>query len=82
VVDWQPLIKAIFDWIAEATDAERARRIQEVGVLSLEIQIHAARLARLSTPRDQEQIEQTREQIHKLLKSFAQQHQLRSESGQ
>ncbi len=42
--DWKPLLKALFDWIAEATGAERLRRIEALDRLVQEIKIHSARI--------------------------------------
>jgi Ca-activated chloride channel family protein len=33
VADWQPLVKAIFDWVAEATGAKRSQRLEAVNRL-------------------------------------------------
>src|SRR5512140_2403044 len=37
VADWQPLTKAIFDWIAEASGAERAERLEVLNRLLEEL---------------------------------------------
>ncbi len=82
--DWKPLLKALFDWIAEATGAERLRRIEALDRLVQEIKIHSARIDASRQglerrekskaglrPQQQNQFEDAKRQIHQLLKSFA-----------
>jgi hypothetical protein len=69
LADWQPLVKAIFDWIAEATGAERAQRLEKLTRLLEEIRVLAMLpdLLRASQP---SQADETREKIHRQLKEF------------
>jgi len=81
--DWKPWLKTIHDWIAEATGAERLRRIEALDRLLQEIKIHSARIdgshqeierreKNKAGPllQQQEQIEEAKRHIHQLLKSF------------
>ena len=70
VPDWQSLVKTILDWIAEASGAERSRRIEALHRLIAEIKVQASQLERLRSPQEQKQADATRQQIHQLLKSF------------
>jgi len=70
VPEWQSLVKTILDWIAEASGAERSRRIQALNRLIKEIKVQASHLERLRSPQEQKPAEETRQQIHQLLKSF------------
>ncbi len=70
VADWQPFVKAIFDWIAEASGAERSRRIELLNSLLEGIKVLAMRIQQLRSPQEQNQLDEAREQIHHLLKSF------------
>ena len=45
--EWKPLLKAIHDWIAAATGAERLRRIEALERLINEIKIQFARIETL-----------------------------------
>jgi Ca-activated chloride channel family protein len=82
-VDWKPMVKAVLDWIAEASGAERWRRMEALKHLLQEIKVHSARLdgahqelarpekGKAGTPFQQkDQIKDEKQQIHRLLKSF------------
>jgi len=71
VVDWQPLVKAIFDWVAEASGQERQDRVQVVNHLVDAIRIEAKRIEQLQGGNAQQQLDEAREVIQQLLKVFA-----------
>jgi Ca-activated chloride channel family protein len=74
VAEWQLLVKAILDWIAEAKDAERSRRIKSVNRLLEEIKPHAQRLEQFkASPQEKDE---ARQQIHRLLQLFVESCQL------
>ena len=79
VPDWQSLVKTILDWIAEASGAERPRRIEALNRLIEEIKVQASRLERLRSPQEQKQADEARQQIHQLLKSFVDAFSVKSE---
>ena len=67
VLDWKPLVKAIFDWIEAAREPERVRRLEAVKTLCFEVKV----LVRILQPRKaRSELEDNREKIHKLLKEF------------
>jgi Ca-activated chloride channel family protein len=70
VANWQPLLKAIFDWIAETSGAERSRRLKALNRLVEEIKLQANSYDRSLTSQKQPEIEAARERIHQLLKNF------------
>jgi hypothetical protein len=70
VVDWQPLVKAIFDWVAEATGHERQERVKAVSQLLDGIKIEAERIEQLQGGNTQQQLDEAREKIQQLLKMF------------
>ena len=63
VINWQELVKAIFDWIAEAQSSERERRLESLTRLVAKLKFQAER-----TDVAQEQKNKT---ITRLLKRFA-----------
>ncbi len=79
VPDWQSLVKMILDWIAEASGAERSRRIEALKRLIEEIKVQASQLERLRSPQQQKQADEARQQIHQLLKSFVDAFSVKSE---
>jgi hypothetical protein len=68
LVDWEPLVKAIFDWLAEATGRERSRRLDALNRLVQELQLKSCE--QLKTTQDQHQPDESRARIHQLLKAF------------
>ena len=75
ITGWEPLVKAIFDWIAEASGAERTRRLQVLNPFVEEIRIQAMLLEDLRIEEMRglarpEKMEQVRENIHELLNAF------------
>jgi hypothetical protein len=70
VVDWQPLVKAIFDWVAEATGRAREERIKAVSQLLDGIKIEAERIEQLQGGNAQQQLDEAREKTQQLLKMF------------
>jgi Ca-activated chloride channel family protein len=70
VPDWQPLVKAIFDWVARAGGAERAQRLGALTRLVNELKVQAERLGQLHGPKE---IEEVRTQIHLCLREFEKQ---------
>jgi hypothetical protein len=82
--DWQPFLKALADWLAEATGAERGQRIARLRILVDRIKVVIERIESLQhrleeqrkakRPLDshyEKQIEEMKRQIGALLKSFA-----------
>jgi Ca-activated chloride channel homolog len=78
VAGWQTLLKAIFDWIAGAKEAERAQRLKAVNELILEIRQSTEVLARVKS--NAEFLEENRRRIESLLKDFIQKQQIRATS--
>jgi Ca-activated chloride channel homolog len=70
IADWQPIVKAIFDWIAETTGTERSQRLDLLNRLIEEIKIHTAQIDSARNPQMQTQVEETAENIRNLLKAF------------
>jgi hypothetical protein len=70
VADWQPLIEAIFDWIAEASGGERAQRIEALNRLVEELKVQANYFEQSQNSREQRAMDEARERIHKLLNEF------------
>ena len=70
VPDWEPMVKAIFDWIAESSGAERSRRMESVMHLLMKLQVHDLRLTQLRTPQDQKRADDLRQEMHEFLKTF------------
>ncbi|PWU17708.1 MAG: hypothetical protein C5B50_10850 [Verrucomicrobia bacterium] len=66
VPDWQELVKAIFDWIAEANGDERTRRIEAVNKLVCEIRDKSIRSG------------ETVGTLHQVLKAFVEQFRVRN----
>ena len=70
VADWQPLIKAIFDWIAEASGPDRTRRTEALNRLVEELKLLAQCFDQSQVSRDQRTMHEARQRIHKLLNEF------------
>ena len=70
VTDWQSLVKAIFDWVAEASGSERSQRTEALHSLLEEIKIQATRIEQLRNSQAQRQLDEARENVHQLLKKF------------
>jgi Ca-activated chloride channel family protein len=70
IADWQPIVKTIFDWIAEATGAERSKRLDLLNRLIEEIKVHTAQIDSSPNPQTRTQVQETGEQIRGLLKTF------------
>lgn len=68
VPDWQPLVTAIFDWIAKAPDTHRSIRVEAVCRLFTEIQAKADRILKLEP--NSPEAERQRTELHQILKSF------------
>jgi len=77
VPDWQALLKAIFDWIAQAKDAEHALRITAVNQLLHEMRQPTPNAVALANSNAQELLDESRNRIETLLKSFINKHQIR-----
>ena len=68
VTDWQPSVKAILDWIAEAKGAERAARIAMVTRVLQEVQSWAQWFEKpKASPQERDE---ARQQIDRILKQF------------
>ncbi|HEX5223263.1 MAG TPA: VIT domain-containing protein [Verrucomicrobiae bacterium] len=65
VPGWQASLKAILDWIAQARDAERRRRIESAHQLLEQIKSSSSRFESMRASR-----EDIVQEIHQLLKSF------------
>lgn len=68
IPQWESLLKLILDWIAEARDAERQRRINETGAL-----LHEIRQVPVNIPLSgtvEEQMEEIRKRALNLLNGF------------
>src|SRR5215471_5392232 len=70
VADWQPLMKAILDWIAQASGAERLERIAALNRLVEELKVLAKCFDQSQTSREQRALDEARQRIHKLLNEF------------
>jgi hypothetical protein len=70
VDNWQPMIKAIWDWIAEASGPERVRRMEALSRLVEELKVLAQSLAQSQASREQRAMENARHRIHELLNEF------------
>ena len=66
VADWRTLLKAIFDWIAEAKGAERSQRVASVNELFREIWLPLSGITRPI----KERLEKNRTRVETLLKDF------------
>ena len=71
VADWQPIVKAIFDWIASAIGTERARRLEAVNLLLKQIKIQVGEAPNAQAP---SQGEGVGENIRQVLKAFVDQY--------
>ncbi len=78
VADWQTLIKAIFDWIAEANGAERMKRIAAVNELLREIRKPSRDIATWATSNPDELLDESRNQIRTRLTSFIKKQQIQT----
>jgi len=78
VDDWQTLIKAIFDWIAEANGAGRMKRIAAVNELLREVRKPSRDIVAWATSNPEELLDESRNKIHKLLTSFIKNQQIRT----
>jgi hypothetical protein len=70
IADWQVMLKAIFDWIAEANGTERAQRVDVLNQFVEEVRIHSGQLELARTAGTQSQADEAGERIRKLLKAF------------
>jgi Ca-activated chloride channel family protein len=70
VADWEPLVKAIFDWIAEANGAEKLQRLETLELLLAELKLHAACYAQFRASQDQKKMDEVRAGIHQTLKDL------------
>lgn len=70
VADWEPMVKAIFDWIAEGSEAERPERLEAVQHLLELITRKAESYEQLRASQDQKRLDGVRTEIHQLLKGF------------
>ena len=67
IADWQVMLKAIFDWIAEANGMERVKRLEVLNQLVEGVKIHAKELDLAGAPPTQSQVAEVGEKIRKLL---------------
>jgi hypothetical protein len=70
VADWEPLVKSLFDWIAEASGPERSRRLEALDRLVEELELQAELFERAQASREQKAVDEARERIQRLLKEF------------
>ena len=71
VPDWQQLVKVIWDWIAEVNGSMRTYRLNVLEDLIKEIRAQAMRFEQLRSSKAQAQMDEVRQKIHGLLKTFA-----------
>lgn len=67
--DWEIVIKAIFDWIAEAKGAERQERLKALRILVDQLKAYQT-LEGVHRPNKPRLADGTRENIHRILKVF------------
>jgi Ca-activated chloride channel family protein len=70
ITDWERLVKAIFDWVAEAKGPERARRVDAVRRMFQEVAAASDQHERFRSSKDQNGMNEAREIIQRLLKDF------------
>ncbi len=70
VADWQVLVKAIFDWIAEASGAARTQRTEVLNRLLEELKVLAKCFSQSQASREQRALDEARQRIHKLMSEF------------
>ena len=80
VADWEKLMKAIFDWIAEAKSSERVKRLAAVNELLRAIRKLSRYFEALARPDPEELPDENRKTIQTLLTSFITKQQIRKES--
>jgi hypothetical protein len=68
--DWELLVKALVDWIAEATEPERSQRLESLKRLVEELKPHAERFEQSQASQKPKEADEARAQIHKILKGF------------
>jgi Ca-activated chloride channel homolog len=73
LADWQPLVKAILDWVAQASGAEHSRRLQALKIMIDTLKTHATEIERRRASQEQRQVDEARESFQRLLKVFAEQ---------
>jgi len=70
LVGWEPLVKTIFDWIADSRGEERARRIELVSKLIEQIKKQAALIEKSRRLKDQPEADAARKGIQESLRCF------------
>jgi Ca-activated chloride channel family protein len=70
IMDWQSLVKSIFDWIAEASGTERSRRIWALKFVVEAIKTQTEQIEQFRRSREQSRIDAARQEIHQLLRTF------------
>jgi len=70
IADWEPLVKAILDWIAGARLAKRLLRITQAKSLLRRIKRHADRFSTLQASEKRTELDTVRNEIQQLLKAF------------
>ncbi len=70
LIDWQPLVKAIFDWVAEVRGAARAQRLEAVRRLLEDLKKLSIRDDKPQAKGKQPPAEETRRRMWELLQKF------------
>lgn len=70
VQDWEPMVKAIFDWIAEVSGAERLQRLEALERLVGKLRVQAQHYDQSNALQQQKQMEEIGGRIHQMLKQF------------
>jgi hypothetical protein len=82
VPDWQALLKAVFDWIAQAKGAQHATRITEVNQLLHEMRHPSRNEVALAASSAQELLNENRSRMETLLKAFINKQQIQTEKSE
>jgi Ca-activated chloride channel family protein len=70
VADWEALVKAIFDWLAEAKGPERVKRLEALKRLIEEIKAKTVLSTQVPNSQPRSGADGVGERIHQLLKTF------------